>query len=69
MHTCPICNNTNRIMELRPVNIHNDGAAAEPTGEIDLTEVLFWCPCGTIWSPERQVGNCRCLESVWPGNM
>lgn len=68
MHTCPICNNTKEVMELRPVKIHNGGVDPEPT---DLTAVLFWCPCGTIWSPERQVENCRCLEAVWPwpGNM
>jgi len=68
-HTCPICSNTKEILELRPVKVHTDGASSEPVGKFESTEVLFWCPCGTIWSPERQVEDCLCHAAVWPGNM
>jgi hypothetical protein len=49
--TCPACNESWDIAELKCVAAHCDDDAFEP-GPAQKRMILYWCPCGTVWAPE-----------------
>jgi hypothetical protein len=64
--TCPVCGDDWDIAEFKCVQTHCAHDAFPPAGHMEKS-LLYWCPCGAVWSPgtTEDNGSSRYETAIW----